>query len=252
TRPAIVAALAAPVLALIVTPGLRVLARLRALFAAFALFLAPIATVPTFRPFAGWGSGLGNGRNNRLLGIERVGRRGCGRRRRFRRRLHGVRSDRCPAAAAAIAVAMAAAAISAAAAATPATVAIIAFGKLDGLDIGGFDARDRLADQALDRRDELSVGRRSKREGAAFAAGASGATNPVDIVLRMNRNVEIEDVAQALDVEPARRDVACDQQARFVTAELLERFGTRGLGHVAMQRHRIEPMLLQRFIQDVD
>ena len=64
----------------------------------------------------------------------------------------------------------------------------------------------------------LAVLGRRQREGAALAPGAAGAADAVDIVLGMDRHVEIEDVLQALDVEAARRDVAAHQKPDFVVA----------------------------------
>jgi hypothetical protein len=48
------------------------------------------------------------------------------------------------------------------------------------------------------------------REGRSFLArgtGAAGAADAVDIIVRMPGRVEVEHVADALDVEPARGDV---------------------------------------------
>src|SRR5690348_11080687 len=62
--------------------------------------------------------------------------------------------------------------------------------------------RDRLADELLDRLDETAILGRRQREGAAFAAGATGAADAVDVILGVDRHVEIEHVRHSLDVEP--------------------------------------------------
>ncbi len=85
-----------------------------------------------------------------------------------------------------------------------------------GADPFDVNAGDRLADQLLDRRDEAAVLGRRQREGAPAAAGAAGAADPVDVILGVDRDVEIEDVAEALDVEAAGRDVGGDQEADLV------------------------------------
>ena len=59
---------------------------------------------------------------------------------------------------------------------------------------------------------------RGQHEGAAGAPGAAGAADAVDVILGVDRHVEAEDVAHALDVEPAGGDVAGDQQADFAFA----------------------------------
>ena len=62
---------------------------------------------------------------------------------------------------------------------------------------------------------DLPSSGRGQREGAALPAGAAGAADAVDIILGVVRHVEIEDVRQALDVEPARRDIAGTPAAGF-------------------------------------
>ena len=75
--------------------------------------------------------------------------------------------------------------------------------------------RDGLADQLLDRRDALLVGRRDHGDGGAAAPGAPGTADAVDVVVGMVRHVEIEDVADGGNVEPARGDIGGDQQRRL-------------------------------------
>src|SRR5256885_13097797 len=57
------------------------------------------------------------------------------------------------------------------------------------------------------------------RSGAAFAPGASGASDAVDIILGMDRHVEIEDMRHALNIDPARGDIARDQELDLAIAE---------------------------------
>src|SRR5204863_8647313 len=79
-------------------------------------------------------------------------------------------------------------------------------------DVGHLLKRDVLADQLLDRGDRLAVFGRRQGQRAAGSAGAPGAADAVDVILGVVWHVEIEDVAEALDIEAARRNVAGDEQ----------------------------------------
>ena len=97
-----------------------------------------------------------------------------------------------------------------AAAATTATAAV---GRLEALDVqaGNLDAGNGRADQLLDRLHQIALGGRRQGEGMADPAGAAGAADAVDVVVRRERHVEIEDVAHVVDVEAARGDVGRHQ-----------------------------------------
>src|SRR5262245_52991117 len=109
--------------------------------------------------------------------------------------------------------------------------------------------RDGLADQILDRRDASAVSGRNDGDGGAAASGASGAADAVDVVVGMVRDVEVEDVADGGNVEPARGDVGGDQQRHLVLAELLERSCARRLVHITVQRDGGEAVADQRAMQ---
>ena len=78
---------------------------------------------------------------------------------------------------------------------------------------------------------------------SATGAGASGPSDAVDIVFRMRRHVEIDDVADGRDIEPARRDIAGNQDPQPAGAERIERCRPGVLVHVAVQRARNEHFL---------
>ena len=62
----------------------------------------------------------------------------------------------------------------------------------------------------------------------------------------MDRQVEVEDVADIGDVEAARRDIGGDEQLQLVVAKALQHGHARALVHVPVQCARIEIMLDQR------
>src|SRR6202040_3870993 len=64
---------------------------------------------------------------------------------------------------------------------------------------------NRLADQFFDRGDGFGVVRPGDDgDGGAGTAGAAGTADAVHVVVRMNRHVEIVDVAHVRNVEAAR------------------------------------------------
>src|SRR5215470_12029606 len=80
-----------------------------------------------------------------------------------------------------------------------------------------------LADQRLDRGHRFAVGAGDDRDRGAAAAGAAGAADAVHVVIGMEWHVEIEHVAHVRNIEAARRDVRCNQQAHIAFAEGVER-----------------------------
>ena len=71
--------------------------------------------------------------------------------------------------------------------------------------------RNLLPRRALDVAQIAALLVAAEGERDAVGAGARGAADAVDILLRNIRQVEIDDVADAGDVDPARRDVGRDQ-----------------------------------------
>ena len=112
---------------------------------------------------------------------------------------------------------------------------------------------DRLADQLLDRRDSLGVVRsRDDGDRRAGAAGAAGAADPVHVVIGVDRDVEIVDVAHLWNVESARGNIRSDQQRDLILAELFERGHARRLVHVAVQRLHRKAVAVERAMQRRD
>ena len=87
----------------------------------------------------------------------------------------------------------------------------------------GADQGDLRPDQLLDIVDRLGVlGRPTRVMAMPVSAGAAGAADAMDIIVRMPGNVVIEDVADALDVEAAGGDVGGDQDVDLVLLEAVE------------------------------
>ena len=85
----------------------------------------------------------------------------------------------------------------------------------------------------------LRYGRSStsqKESELAGAAGAAGAADAVDVELGHVRQIEVDDVREAVDVDAARGDVGRDQHAQLGVFEALERALAGALGFVAVDR----------------
>jgi hypothetical protein len=113
-------------------------------------------------------------------------------------------------------------------------------------------ARDLLGDQLLDGVEVLFVGRRADHHGLAFAARAASAADAVDVVLGVRGNVEVEDVADRGDVEPARRHVRGDEEPQRPVTEPVERARALRLFEVAVDRRGVVAAFLERFRDDID
>src|ERR1700730_6097179 len=126
------------------------------------------------------------------------------------------------------AVAVHALASSAVAAAAVPAVAFVVGKHSRGHAVEGY-RRDVFAEHLGDGGDEAAVLGRRQSEGAAFAPGAAGAADTVDVVLGVDRHVEIEHMRHPLDVEATSRHVAGDQQTDLAFLEALQCLGALGL-----------------------
>ena len=66
------------------------------------------------------------------------------------------------------------------------------------------------------------VGSCKEADGVAFCAGARGAADAVDVVFWHLRHVVIDDMRDMWNVEAARRDIGCHQNAVFLVTEILD------------------------------
>ncbi len=81
----------------------------------------------------------------------------------------------------------------------------------DGSSIGSIS----LARRALDRAQQVTLARRDEQDRFAAAPRAAGAADSVHVGFGVVRNVEVDDVADPFDVEPARRDVGRDEDVEL-------------------------------------
>ena len=91
------------------------------------------------------------------------------------------------------------------------------------------------ADEALDGADVIEVFRGEDGEGVAFVLRAAGAADAVDVVFRMAGDIVIDDVRDALDIEPARGEIGGDEHFELAGLEAFERFDALTLRAVRVQ-----------------
>ena len=77
------------------------------------------------------------------------------------------------------------------------------------------------------------------------APGPSGPPDPVDVVLRVPRQLEVDDDRQVLDVEAAGRDVGRDEDPDLAGLEALERARPLRLRAVGVDRDRVEALAVE-------
>ena len=77
----------------------------------------------------------------------------------------------------------------------------------------------RPPDDTLDLAHQARLARLHQRDRCAFATCAAGSTGPVDVDLRRTRDVVVDDMADVVDVEPARGNVRGNQHVQRVVAE---------------------------------
>ncbi len=106
-----------------------------------------------------------------------------------------------------------------------------------------------MTGQLFDIVDCLGVFVRDEGKGAALGARATGAADAMDVIVRMPGGVEIEDVADALDVEPARRDVAGNEDVDSARLEPIEFLDSGRLVDIAMDLAAREARALQMLVE---
>ncbi len=105
--------------------------------------------------------------------------------------------------------------------------------------------RDLHPDQLLDRGEGLDVVLAGEGDRPAGLAGARRPADPVDVVLRVHRQVDVDDVRDAVDVEAARRHVGRDEDRELSRLEVGEDLQPLRLGDVARDRSAPEAVPLE-------
>jgi hypothetical protein len=107
-----------------------------------------------------------------------------------------------------------------------------------------------LGDKRFDRCKRLLVAGGDERQSVACAAGATRPADPVNIVFRVMRHVEVEDVGDRRNVQASGRDVARDQERDGAVPKTVQRCRPGVLVHVAVERRNAEPVALERAMEN--
>src|SRR5450759_3386359 len=114
------------------------------------------------------------------------------------------------------------------------------------IEIGQRDAWQSLPNGALDLTELAFLFSRDEGEGFTGHLGARGAADAMDVVIRRQRHVEVDDVAELLDVDTARGDVGRDEHAVRSVLESGERVGALRLRAVAVNARYGNAALLEK------
>ena len=109
-----------------------------------------------------------------------------------------------------------------------------------------------LFHEAFDGRQIFVICRCRDTDRRALTAGAAGAADPVDVILGMAGQIEVEDMADRWNVQPARRHIRGDQQLQFAIAETVQRTGAVALIQIAVDRRGVIAVFRKRFGDDID
>ena len=101
------------------------------------------------------------------------------------------------------------------------------------VEVVHFLAFDFFANESLDRLHVLAILSYRDGECVSRGGGAAGATDPMDVVLRMLRHIVVHHMAHIGDVQATRGDICCDEYFVFSIPETFQRtltFGLRPVG----------------------
>ena len=102
--------------------------------------------------------------------------------------------------------------------------------------LGRYICGQGLTRGALDRRQHAPLAGRHKADGVAGAPRAARAAHAVDVGLGVDGDVEVHHVADAVDVEAARRDIGGHQDVELAVLSCVDRPLALGLDDVAADR----------------
>ena len=107
------------------------------------------------------------------------------------------------------------------------------------------DAREGPVEYLLNFLDHRFLFPAHQGEGVPHRFRACGAADAVDVILRCVRYVEIDHMADILNVNPARRDVGCHHHLVATPPELFQGMETLVLASVPVENGDLDPAPLQ-------
>ena len=108
----------------------------------------------------------------------------------------------------------------------------------DGVEIGEdlqLQSRNFLADEVFDRLQCSDFFAVHQRKCVAHILRASGSADAMNVIFRMFRDIIIDDVTDAGNVESARRDISRHHHFVLAAFESFQRFNPFALGSIGMQ-----------------
>src|SRR5260370_6083138 len=108
------------------------------------------------------------------------------------------------------------------------------------------DDGDALVGELLDAAQLATLAAVAERQGDARGAGARGAADAMNVALGVGRQLVVDDVGHAVDVDAARSEIGGDQHAGLAAAEIVERLLAGVLRLVAVDRLGGDATIFQR------
>src|SRR5690606_18156251 len=95
---------------------------------------------------------------------------------------------------------------------------------------------ERLPSGLLDGAEQATLAWGHETDSSTTAPGAASAADAVNIRLGVDRNVEVDHVTDAVDVEASGRDIRCHQDVQLAALQLADRALALCLGHITTDR----------------
>ena len=108
-----------------------------------------------------------------------------------------------------------------------------------------FDTLELALEQTFDTAELLALIAGNQRDGTPAGTGATGTSDPVNVVFRDIGQFVVHDLRQLLDIQATCRDIGGNQHAHFAVLETGQCLGTGILALVAMNRRGADAGLLE-------
>ncbi len=92
----------------------------------------------------------------------------------------------------------------------------------------------RALREALDQAEPTFFARCDEQQRVSSASGPSSSANPMDVGFQIHREIEVDDVADVIDVEPTRRHIRRNHHSQFLGAHPFEHGRSLGLRQIAV------------------